>query len=93
LLERLVEEVAGVIAGEGSPGAVCALEAGGEADDQQAGVTPAERGDRRIEPVGLAAAPLFPERLETPDLSDTAAPGAFAGEMGTSSFSQKMRPM
>ena len=38
LLERLVEQVAGVVAGERPPGAVGAPQAGREADDQQARV-------------------------------------------------------
>ena len=53
--QRLVEQVAGIVAGERPPGAVGAAQAGREADDQQARVERPERGHRRIEPGRLAA--------------------------------------
>ena len=51
--QRRVKEIAGIIAGERPPGAVRALEAWREADDQEARAARTERGDRRIEPCGL----------------------------------------
>ena len=54
--QRGVEQVAGIVAGEWPPGAVGALDPGGEADNHQFGVVGPERGHRRIEPVGFARA-------------------------------------
>ena len=61
LQERRVEQVAGIVAGEGTPGAVGALHAGRQADDQQPGVEPAERSDGCIVPVGILSLQRLPE--------------------------------
>ena len=53
--QRLVEQLAGVVAGERPAGAVGALQAGRQTDDQQARIERAERGDRRVEPGRLVA--------------------------------------
>src|SRR3982074_3240792 len=80
MLERFVEEIAGVIAGEWSTCAVRALEAGSQAHDQKPRITSTERSYRRVEPVGLAATPIFSERLETWTARAVAA--GFAGCVG-----------
>ena len=49
LQQRCVEEIAGVVAGERSPGAIGAVEARREADDQQPAGFVAERGDRAVD--------------------------------------------
>src|SRR5262244_566565 len=52
-LERVVEQHAGIVAGERPAGAVGALHPRREADDQKARVDRAERGNRRVEPFRL----------------------------------------
>ena len=54
--QRGVEQVAGIIAGEGTAGAVGALHPRRKADDQQARLDVAERRNRRIVPQWLARA-------------------------------------
>ncbi|MGY4294467.1 hypothetical protein ACVWXN_002562 [Bradyrhizobium sp. i1.4.4] len=54
--QRGVEQVAGIVAGEGAAGAVGALHAWCKADDQQARLDVAEGGDRRVVPQRLARA-------------------------------------
>ena len=54
-LERGVEQIAGIIAGERPAGAVGAAQPRCEADDQQPRVERAEGGDRRVEPVAARA--------------------------------------
>ena len=63
-LQRRVEQVAGIVAGERPPGAVGAAHAGGEADDQQPCAQRPERGHRRVEPGRLLGAPFLAERHE-----------------------------
>lgn len=46
VVKRGVEKVAGLVAGEHAAGAVGSVSAGGEADDEKAGVRIAESGDR-----------------------------------------------
>ena len=62
--QRRVQQVAGVIAGEGPAGAVGALHARREPDDQQPPVGIAERRHRGIEPVRLARARRLAEADE-----------------------------
>ena len=54
VVEGLVEEIAGAIAGEDAAGAVGAVGTGGEADDDEAGFGIAEGGDGEA-PVGFVA--------------------------------------
>ena len=54
LVEDLVEDVAGAVAGEHAAGAVGAVGAGSEAEDEDAGVRVAEGGDGSS-PIGLIA--------------------------------------
>src|SRR4029077_13014344 len=64
LLERVVEEAACEVAGEGPAGAVRAPEAGGQADDEEPRALRTKRGDGRVEPLRLATAPFLAECLE-----------------------------
>lgn len=52
LVEHAVQDVAGAVAGEHAAGAVGAMGSGGEAEDEDAGVGVAERGDG-ASPIGL----------------------------------------
>ena len=54
--QRLVEQVAGIVAGERPAGAVGALHAGRQADDQQARGDRPEGRHRRVEPVRMELA-------------------------------------
>ena len=54
VVECLVEEIAGAVAGEDAAGAVGAVGSGGESDDDEAGLGVAERGDGAA-PVGFVA--------------------------------------
>ena len=63
--QRVVQQVARIIAGEGASGAVCAAQPWRQAHDQEPGIDRAERMDRRIEPVRLLGAPLLAERDKT----------------------------
>lgn len=54
LFQCCVQEVAGVIAGEGPPRAVCAADARREPDDEQARIAIAKRGDSAVKPRGLS---------------------------------------
>ena len=80
LHERRIEQVAGIVAGEGTAGAVGALEAGRQPDDQQAhrAVTavahPAATG--RVEPVGLGGAIVVAKRTAGADRADSRGPGS-----------------
>ena len=60
-----VEQIAGIVSGERSPGLVRALETGGEADDQQAGVAVAEAWHRCVMKIRVPRAVLVTERAET----------------------------
>ena len=62
--QRGIEQVAGEIAGEGTPGAVGALQPRREADDQEPAVGIAERRHRRIEPVRFTRARCLAEAGE-----------------------------
>ena len=73
LQQGRVEEVAGIVAGEGPAGAVGALHAGRQADDQQARVELAEGADRRILPVGILALQLVAEGRRAWDSADSRA--------------------
>ena len=69
-LQRGVEQVAGVVAGERPPGAVGAAQARRQADDQQPRVERPERGHRRVEPRRLALAPGLAEGDEPRTAAD-----------------------
>src|SRR6185437_12425976 len=64
LQERRIEELAGIIASEGSAGAVRALHAGRETHDQQPRIEIAERTDGRVAPVGIFPLQLVAKRHE-----------------------------
>ena len=53
--QRRVKEIAGIVAGKGSAGAVGALQTGRKPDDQEPRVDRPEGGYRRVEPVRLRA--------------------------------------
>src|SRR5262249_38140091 len=55
LQKRAVEQLAGKVAGERAPGAVCAADSGSEADDEGAGVQVAEARDGRVEPTRVGS--------------------------------------
>ncbi len=61
VLQRGVEKIAGIVAGERPSGAVGAAQARSQPDDQKASVDRAELGDRCIEPVRLLLAPAVAE--------------------------------
>ncbi len=65
VMQRFVEQDAGVVAGERAPGGVGAVEARREADDQQARVAIAERRHRRAVIRGMLR-PALVEELREP---------------------------
>ena len=60
----LIEQSAGVVAGERAPGPVRAPEAGREPDDQQLRLAVAKGRDRRVEPVRMELPLRLPEGRE-----------------------------
>ena len=79
--QRRIEQVAGIVAGEGTPGAVGALQARCEADDQDPCAGLAKGGDRRVEPGGLLFARLR-AKLSQPRAQRTIPIGFGEGEGG-----------
>jgi hypothetical protein len=63
--QRGVEQIAGVVAGEGAPGAVRALQAGSQADDQETRVQVPERRHGPVVEVGQAA-PVYSAKGSQP---------------------------
>ena len=61
LQQGRVQQVAGIVAGEGPAGAVGALHSGRQPDDQHARVEIAERAHRGVLPIGVFALELVPE--------------------------------
>jgi len=62
--QSLVKKLAGEIASEGPAGAVCAAEAGRQANDEELGVARAERRNRRIVPLRLSVSQRITELYE-----------------------------
>src|SRR5262249_24973646 len=87
--ERVVEEAAGKIAGKRPSRTVRAPQAGGQTDDQEPRAARTERGDRRVEPAGLAAAPLLAERFEA--RAERAVAAGLAGRVGIAAFNLRSR--
>src|SRR5439155_26275727 len=79
MLERVIEEVAGEIPSEGSSGAICSPQTGGQTHDEKPRAARTERRDRCVEPLRLAAAPPLPEALEP--RTKRAIPSGFAGPL------------
>src|SRR5947209_8760267 len=59
LEQRRIEQLAGVVAGEGSAGAVGAVLARRKADDRQPSIAITEGGNRRVPPAGVLVAALL----------------------------------
>src|SRR5262249_45833883 len=87
--ERVVEEAAGKIARKRPSRTVRAPHAGGQTEDQEPRAARTERGDRRIEPIRLAAAPLLAERFEA--RAERAVAAGLAGRVGVAVFSLRNR--
>src|SRR5262249_53577085 len=87
--ERVVEEAAGEVAGKRPSRAVRAPKARRQTDDQEPRAARTERGDRRVEPPRLAAAPIPAERFEA--RAERAGPPRLAGRVGTAPFSLRSR--
>ena len=64
LAQRLVEEPAGIVAGEWAPGAVCATQTWRKSDDEQLGLPVTERRHRPIEPFRMGLLLDRPESRE-----------------------------
>src|SRR5262249_5569497 len=88
-LDMVVEEAAGNSAGKRPSRTVRAPQAGGQTDDQEPRAARTERGDRRIEPIRLAAAPLLAERFEA--RAERAVAAGLAGRVGVAVFSLRNR--
>ena len=76
--KRLVQQIAGLIAGERPAGAVGALQPRRETDDQQPRVERTEGGHRRVEPGRLFGAPFVAKR-DQPRTARTVASGLALG--------------
>ena len=65
LEQRAVEQLAGVVAEKGPPGAVRALQPGSEADDEEPRAVRAKGGNRAVEPIRMRGLVRFTERHQT----------------------------
>src|SRR4029453_18109750 len=78
LEQRIVEEHAGVIAGERATGATCALQPGGKADDQYTRIDGPKGWHWRVKPGRLLGAPGLAE-FDKPRAARTVAPRLSVG--------------
>src|SRR5262249_62203203 len=82
-------EAAGKMAGKRPSRAVRAPQAGSQTDDQEPRAARTERGDRRVEPAGLAVAPILAECFEA--RAERAVATGLAGRAGIAAFNLRSR--